>query len=227
MRLMVMAVLLMGVWSHGCAEDGSADPASAEAVQIYHLKDGTKLIGTYDEKTHIFSTYNPETMEKTGIRGVDPSEVASHKPLAPHKDPVHVVAATNLPGMQGDWLDDYDAAVASATASGRPILIDFTGSDWCPWCIKLHDEIFRTTEFTDWASSNVVLMIADFPHQLPQSDAVRTQNQDLQAKYHIRGYPTVLVLDSSGKVLGQSGYKDLGAKGWIADLCQLAHLPSN
>ena len=228
MRVMLLAVMLTGVWSHGWAEDGSADPPGADAVQVYHLKDGTKLIGMYDEKTHIFSTYNPETMKKTGIHGVEPSEIGSHAPLPPSAAPVHAAAeATNLPGMQGDWLDDYDAAVASSAASGRPILIDFTGSDWCPWCIKLHDEIFNTADFKDWASKNVVLMIADFPNQLPQTDAVKKQNQDLQDKYHVQGYPTVMVVDSAGTVLGQSGYKNLGVKGWIADLCQVAHLQSH
>jgi len=232
MRNIVLAVLLVGLGSVARAEDAAAEPSTPDDLQIYHFTDGTKLIGVYDEKTHIFSTYNPDTMEKTGIRGVDPHDIASHRLLVPAVDPVHTPVASaagtsGLPGTQGDWLDDYPTAAASAASSGRPILIDFTGSDWCPWCIKLHDEIFNTADFKDWAGKNVVLMIADFPNQLPQTDAVRKQNQDLQAKYHIQGYPTVMVVDAGGAVLGQSGYFNLSPKAWVADLCQRAHLKSH
>ena len=230
MRIVQLAALLLCLGSQARAEDASTDPPTPDDLQIYHLSDGSKLIGMYDEKTHILSTYNPDTMEKTGIRGIDPHDIASHRLLIPVAPPAAPAASTppasRGSGTQGDWLVDYAAAAAAAAASGRPILIEFTGSDWCPTCIKLHDEILNSMDFKDWASRNVVLMVADFPNQVPQSDAVRKQNLDLQAKYHVQGYSTVLVVDAAGAVLGESGYIALSPKAWVADLCQRAHLAS-
>jgi len=125
---------------------------------------------------------------------------------------------------QGDsvkWFDDFTAAKAEAHKTGKPILANFTGSDWCPWCIKLEKEVFSQQAFQDFASSSVILFIADFPRQKELAPAVQKQNDDLQTRYKIRGFPTVLILDPDGKVLAHTGYQKGGAEAYVADLKDL------
>lgn len=117
----------------------------------------------------------------------------------------------------GVWLESFDKAAAAARSSGHPILADFTGSDWCGWCIKLRQEVFDTQQFKDWAAKTVVLLEVDFPRGKPQSDEVKAANQKLQAKYGIEGYPTIVFLDADGNKLGESGYKPGGPSAWIPD----------
>lgn len=116
-----------------------------------------------------------------------------------------------------EWTEKYDEAVAASKKSGLPILADFTGSDWCGYCIALHKEVFDTKEFKEWAVKNVVLLEVDFPQQKAQDAALKAKNQELQKKYDIQGYPTILILDATGKKLGGLGYQKGGPKLWIAE----------
>ncbi|MDH3583130.1 MAG: thioredoxin family protein [Phycisphaerae bacterium] len=119
-------------------------------------------------------------------------------------------------GLDGtSWSEDYAAALATAKKTGRPVLVDFTGSDWCGWCIKLKGEVFTKADFQAWAKKNVVLLEIDFPQRKKQTDEVRKQNRDLQKKYGVRGFPTILFLDAEGKVVGKSGYMPGGPAPWI------------
>lgn len=113
------------------------------------------------------------------------------------------------------WLTDHAKAVALSKKTGKPILANFTGSDWCGWCIKLHKEVFGTKEFKDWASKNVVLLELDYPRSKKQTEAMKKQNTGLARKYEIRGFPTVLFLKPDGTILGRSGYMDGGPKPWV------------
>jgi protein disulfide-isomerase len=113
------------------------------------------------------------------------------------------------------WLTSYDEAVKVSKQTGKPILADFTGSDWCGWCIRLHKEVFSKPKFQSWAKSNVVLLSLDYPQLKAQSKALKEQNQKLQEKYQIEGFPTVLLLEPTGKVIGRSGYAPGGAEPWV------------
>lgn len=115
-----------------------------------------------------------------------------------------------------DWTVGWKAAADQATASKKPILADFTGSDWCGWCVKLKKEVFNTPEFAAWAKDKVVLLEIDFPRSKAQSAAEKQENQALAEKYSIEGFPTILILDASGKQLGQLGYMEGGPQAWIA-----------
>ena len=131
--------------------------------------------------------------------------------------------ATEPPPDQGGvvraaWLEDYNSAVAKATISGRPILIDFTGSDWCGPCIRLRNEVFDTSVFTTWADGHVVLLKCDFPRFREQSAAIAAQNQQLADRYAIEGFPTILILTAQGEELARVGYRRGGAAVWIADI---------
>lgn len=117
----------------------------------------------------------------------------------------------------GTWSTSWDQAQEAARKLKRPILVNFTGSDWCGWCIKLHKEVFDEGAFKEWAAKRVVLLELDFPSRTPQPKELKEQNARLSQKYDVQGFPTILFLDAEGEVLGQSGYLPGGPKAWLAD----------
>jgi thioredoxin-related protein len=119
--------------------------------------------------------------------------------------------------QEAHWLSDYSQAVGQAKAENKNILMDFTGSDWCPWCIRMDKEVLNTSQFKAYADKNLVLLLVDFPQtkQLPQK--VQDQNSDLQKKYGADGFPTFILIDKNGNVLGkQEGYLEGGPSAFIA-----------
>jgi thioredoxin-related protein len=117
------------------------------------------------------------------------------------------------------WLTDLTKAQAQAKAENKIVLMDFTGSDWCPWCIKFKKETLDDKKFLDYASKNIVLVEVDFPHSKPQPDDLKKANAALNDKYKVEGYPTLIVLDKDGKEIGrQEGYASGGPKAFIAKL---------
>ena len=100
-------------------------------------------------------------------------------------------------------------------------MLDFTGSDWCGWCIKLNKEVFSQPDFAEYAKKNLVLVEVDFPRQKEQTDAQKKANQALQEKYKVEGYPTIVVLDAEGKKVGELGYQPGGPKAFTAELDKL------
>ncbi len=104
------------------------------------------------------------------------------------------------------WETDFEKALATAKTSGKYILLDFSGSDWCGWCIRLEKEVFSQNAFKDFAEENLVCVLVDFPRAKEQTDQLKQQNLDLARKYSVRGYPTIIILSSDGKPVGKTGY---------------------
>jgi len=102
----------------------------------------------------------------------------------------------------GEWLTSYNTAVEQAKSQGKYVLAAFTGSDWCHWCQQLKKDVFDTQAFKDWAAKNVVLLSVDFPRAKEQPEELKSQNSSLAQKYAVTGYPTVLFLSPSGKIVG-------------------------
>ncbi len=138
-----------------------------------------------------------------------------------------LLLSAGLVRAKDNWEDDYDKAAAAAKVSGKPILLDFTGSDWCGWCIKLDREVFSKKEFKDYAKDNLVLMVADFPRQKKLSAKTVKQNEELAKKYGVRGYPTILILSPDGTVVGKTGYQPGGAEAYVKHLKELIGSPKN
>jgi len=134
-----------------------------------------------------------------------------------------MLAGANAKGE--GWLTSYTQALKQSQKTGKPILANFTGSDWCHWCIQLHHEVFDTPEFKKWASKNVVLLELDYPHSVPQSAELKKQNEDLLKKYPIEGYPTIYFIRSDGKAFGTYGYDRGGPVRWtkMADRLVQSH----
>jgi len=114
------------------------------------------------------------------------------------------------------WLSSFAQAQKVAAEKNLPVLASFTGSDWCPWCMKLEREVFSQAAFKAYAATNLVLFQADFPRtrQLPAEE--KRQNETLAEKYKVEGFPTVLLLDASGKLLASpTGYRPGGAAAYV------------
>ena len=129
-----------------------------------------------------------------------------------------MTATCSLAFAGGGWGDDFEAAKTLAAKDKKPILLDFTGSDWCGWCIKLDKEVFSKKEFKDYAKSDLVLVTVDFPHEKYQSKKLKEQNEALGKKYGVDGYPTIVLVDAEGKVLGKTGYQEGGPVKYVEHL---------
>jgi len=130
------------------------------------------------------------------------------------------LAAGCAPAGDG-WLTDFEQARKAAAKRGVPILADFSGSDWCGWCIKLDKEVLSQEEFKAFAKENLVLFVADFPQRKQQPEEVAAQNKELAARYGVRGFPTVLLIDAKGKEIARTGYRAGGAKAYVKHLAEL------
>ncbi|NJB72531.1 thioredoxin-related protein [Saonia flava] len=118
-----------------------------------------------------------------------------------------------------DWKESYDSAVLQATKENKPIVLVFSGSDWCAPCIKLDREIWQSIEFSNYALDKYVLYRADFPQKKVNrlSKEKQTLNNGLAEKYNPKGYfPLVVVLDENNRVLGTLGYENLSPKEYIS-----------
>jgi thioredoxin-related protein len=121
-----------------------------------------------------------------------------------------------------DWSTNYNRAQQEAKANNKLLFVNFTGSDWCGYCIRLDREIFSKPQFKDYASKNLVLMEVDFPRRKEQSTEIRRQNQELAEQYQIEGFPTIVVLNGDGrKVWRFDGYFPDGPEAFIAQLEKL------
>jgi protein disulfide-isomerase len=116
------------------------------------------------------------------------------------------------------WYTNYDEATKIADANGVPIVLFFTGSDWCTWCKKLEEEALDKGEFAKLTSDKFVFVKLDFPMHHPLEPRLASQNQQLKKKYNISGFPSIVVVDPKGNRIGSSGYRQGGATGYATHL---------
>lgn len=120
------------------------------------------------------------------------------------------------------WSSDFAAAKKEAAASKKDLLIDFTGSDWCGWCIKLNKEVFSHEPFKAGVKDKFVLVELDYPKDKSKLSAETIkQNEELKEKYAIEGYPTILLADADGKPYAKTGYQKGGPEAYVKHLDEL------
>ncbi|PID28513.1 MAG: hypothetical protein CR982_04310 [Candidatus Cloacimonadota bacterium] len=119
------------------------------------------------------------------------------------------------------WLINYDKAIELSKKEKKHIFVDFTGSDWCGWCIKLKEEVFSKKSFADYLEKNFIPLELDFPNKKKQSEEIKKQNGELAKKYEIKGFPTILILDEEGKVIAKTGYQQGGPEKYIEHIKEL------
>ena len=116
------------------------------------------------------------------------------------------------------WETDLGVAIKKAKDENKTVLVNFTGSDWCKWCMKLNDEVFSQSEFEKYADANLILVKVDFPRSLPQSNETKMYNNSLAQRYGVEGFPTIILLNKEGKMLVKTGYQPGGAASYVEHL---------
>ncbi|OVE82130.1 hypothetical protein BVY04_01725 [bacterium M21] len=139
-----------------------------------------------------------------------------------------ILLVSSIAASAGDaTYTDYESAKKAASKKGLPILIEFSGSDWCGWCIRLHEEVISRKAFKKFAKDEVIFYIADFPSnkQLPAKQ--KKKNEELAAQYNVEGFPTVLLIDKYGKLIARTGYVAGGAEKYVEHLRTLIKTGKN
>jgi thiol-disulfide isomerase/thioredoxin len=157
--------------------------------------------------------YPDATIKLKGGRVVSidaPNNSASAAKSPPAAESAPAPAGAARAGGKATWTTDYTAALATAKEQKRHVFLFFTGSDWCGWCMRLQKEILSTSDFAKYASEKLVLVEIDFPKKNPLSSKAQSQNNALAQRYGVQGFPTVIVLDASGKRVGELGYQEGG-----------------
>ncbi len=139
-----------------------------------------------------------------------------------------LVGIVSMQAQELKWETNLEAATKVSMKTKKPLMLFFTGSDWCGWCIRLQKEVFTTPEFATWAKANVVLVELDFPRRTPQDEKIKMQNAEMQQLFQVQGYPTVWLVNPT-KVkekfnldkLGSTGYVAGGPSAWIAAANQI------
>lgn len=128
------------------------------------------------------------------------------------------LSLVSVNAAEAKWFTNYEEATRLAASEKKPLVINFTGSDWCGWCIRLNKEVFSQQEFVDYAAKNLVLLKLDFPRKTELPAAEKEQNQKLAKQYKIQGFPTIIVLDANAKQTGELGYVRGGPAKWLEAL---------
>ena len=130
-------------------------------------------------------------------------------------------AGTSATAAEGKaWSTDFGAAQEQAATQNKDLLLDFTGSDWCPPCQALDQNVFSTPTFLEEAPQHFVLVKLDFPQSVPQTAEVKQQNAELAERYQIGGaFPTTIFADAEGKPYAlTTGYGGLDAATYLDQL---------
>jgi len=133
------------------------------------------------------------------------------------------VLTSSLATAGDHWVADYDEAVQLAKKQGKHLFVDFTGSDWCGWCIRLHEEVFDHDEFLTPMNKNYILVSLDFPNSEEIKAKVPNpqRNAALAQMHAVAGYPTVLLMTPDGQVYGRTGYEPGGAEVYVKHVNEL------
>lgn len=120
------------------------------------------------------------------------------------------------------FTQDLERAKADAVASGRNLLLDFTGSDWCIWCQRLDGEVFQVEPFAQQVTQQFVPVTLDYPRDTSRvPEEFRARNEELRQRYGIRGYPTIILADAAGRPFAATGYREGGPEAYLKHLDEL------
>lgn len=130
------------------------------------------------------------------------------------------------PAFAGDatWYADYDEAVKVAKEQEKDLLVDFTGSDWCGWCIRLNKEVFDHEVWQKGVADDYILVALDFPNDPEIKAKVPNpeRNKELQKELGVGGFPTILLMNVEGEVFARTGYQAGGPEKYLAHMTEIA-----
>ena len=174
-------------------------------LQQHFNFDPSKAKAAEQKQADAKARYHDQLLHQPAVKAPDESITAAQRGTA------HPATAM--------WREDLPGAMSQAQSDGKLVLLDFTGSDWCPWCIKFDHDVLSMPEFAAYASTRLELVRLDFPRRTPQDPALKQANQALAQKYNVDGYPTYVLLSADGRELGrQVGYLDGGPNAFISEL---------
>jgi thioredoxin-related protein len=118
------------------------------------------------------------------------------------------------------WLTNIEKAKELAKKEKKAVLVEFTGSDWCPPCKALKKNVFNSAEFKAYAKKHLVLVELDFPRDKSKvSKEQATYNREQAKTFAVRGYPTIILMDADGKELTKKvGYGRTSVAKYIESL---------
>ncbi len=122
-----------------------------------------------------------------------------------------IAAGSSFAADSKIWQIDYKQALAEAAKENKRVLLNFTGSDWCPYCVQMDKEVLNQSDFKAFAADKLILVKLDFPRRKQLPPAEVEQNRKLQQEYAVEGFPTYVLLDPAGKEMRrQVGYLEGG-----------------
>ena len=166
--------------------------------------------------------FNADKAKATEIKQADNQakfhEALLHQPVV-HGPDMSRDSTGAAPAGHALWRSDLPGALKQAQSENKQVLLDFTGSDWCPWCIKFDQDVLSTPRFGGYAGQNLELVKVDFPRHTPLPADQQRANDALAKQFGVDGYPTYVLLNSAGREMGrQVGYLDGGPNAFIAGL---------
>ncbi len=170
---------------------------------------GGSTDGTVDTSATPTATTAPRTVQQ------QPKPRVTTQPQRTNTRPQpKQVSAADYKAKNEGWHVVLEDAYAESVKTGKPIMANFTGSDWCGWCKRLDKSVFHKPDFQKWADKNVVLLELDFPRRFKVPENIATQNRGLAQSFGVRGYPSIWLFDldkdDTGKfqisALGKTGY---------------------
>jgi thiol-disulfide isomerase/thioredoxin len=168
-------------------------------------------------------SFDPSQAREAELK-LEQNKTAYHDQLI-HQPAVHAPDLTREPAAAAAhaselvWRNDLPGALKQAQSERKRVLLDFTGSDWCPWCIKFDSEVLSTEKFAAYAGPKLELVKVDFLRRTPQSEDIKQANEALAKQFAVNGYPTYVLLNPDGRELGrQVGYRPGGPDAFIGEL---------
>ncbi len=149
-------------------------------------------------------------------RTAQPAKAAQQK--APVRAQPQQIDLGDYKAKNEGWHVILEDAYAESKKTGKPIMANFTGSDWCGWCKRLDKSVFHQPGFAKWADENVVLLELDFPRRFKVPEAIAQQNRGLQQSFQVRGYPSIWLFDLDKDDTGKFNISALGKTGYTKTL---------
>lgn len=231
--LIIAAFAVSLIFVSGCKDKPTPDAEPTEIVPVEKQPDGDSDPVNTENPVKDEEPVKEEVIAKDEVAIKDEVAVKDEDPVTPVKPEtvvseekkteipeVPVVSSVSDKTETGEdthdvWMTDYNAAMKKAAAEKKDLLLDFSGSDWCGWCIKLDNEVFSQKEFIEPASKDFVFVLLDFPQDKTKTTPqLQEQNNELRKKYPIQGFPTVYLTDYDGKPYAITGYQKGGAKAY-------------
>lgn len=232
-----LAAITSCVLLSGCGDSGESAPAtSSESPKAIRPEAPAPALNESQDEPKFASNDDASGSKVKPVDAPLPADTASDKSgdiVAQLELPRPKLPGVNQPDEpdesinpadavhKGPWTTNFEAAKKQAKAEGKDILMDFTGSDWCGYCIELNRTVFSKPEFIKYAPSKFILVELDFPKRHKLEPALEQQNQALNAAFGVEGFPTIILADAEGRPYAATGYQPGGPSTYIKHLEEL------